>query len=245
MNYQCSRGHTSADADYCSECGASIQARSIQAMPVQTPTAAPSASEGEVCPDCAMPRHAGARFCEVCRYDFQRRASFNGTAAAASIAPSAPVTGARSATIIDANPTTVPADTTSLASAQTPMTAAQKLQLRVMVDPTLDKEPDSSTPCPTGQSDRLFHLDLEENVLGRQYEGKGAHPEIVINDPGISRRHLKFLRTADGCFSVLELGSINGTQLNNKPLEAGVMRPVQPGDELTLGMWTRIAVELR
>jgi len=67
----------------------------------------------------------------------------------------------------------------------------------------------------------------------------------VVPDPGISRRHLKFVRGADGRFSVLELGSANGADFNGAALEPGVLMPVQPGDQITLGMWTRIRVEAR
>jgi len=91
----------------------------------------------------------------------------------------------------------------------------------------------------------VFHLDLDENTLGRQFEGNGTHPEIVVKDPSISRRHLKFVRSAGGDYSVLELGSSNGSEFNGKTLEAGVLTPINPGDQLTLGMWTRIYVELR
>jgi pSer/pThr/pTyr-binding forkhead associated (FHA) protein len=71
------------------------------------------------------------------------------------------------------------------------------------------------------------------------------HPEIVVQDPGISRRHLKFIRDAAGGFSVLELGSANGTEFNGKALVSGVVTLVKPGDQLTLGMWTRVFVEER
>jgi pSer/pThr/pTyr-binding forkhead associated (FHA) protein len=114
-----------------------------------------------------------------------------------------------------------------------------------VVDPSLNKDPDPASPCPIGAPDRVFHLDLEENTLGRQYEGNGIHPEIVVQDPGISRRHLKFIRDASGQFTVLELGSANGTEFNAKTLEVGVMTIVKPGDQLTLGMWTRVHVLAR
>ncbi len=124
-------------------------------------------------------------------------------------------------------------------------TPGQRLQLRIVTDPSLDTEPDPESPCPVGQPDRIFHLDLEENTLGRQFDGRGIHPEIVVNDPGISRRHVKFLRQADGSFAVLELGSANGSTFNDKELEAGILTPVSPGDELIVGMWTRVKIEAR
>jgi pSer/pThr/pTyr-binding forkhead associated (FHA) protein len=139
---------------------------------------------------------------------------------------------------------------TAVASAvATPVEAAvaraQRLLLRFVVDPSLYKEPDPDEPCPQDTPEKVFHLDLDENTVGRQYEGKGMHPEIVVQDPGISRRHLKFIRDAAGGFSVLELGSANGTEFNGKALVSGVVTLVKPGDQLTLGMWTRVFVEER
>ena len=125
------------------------------------------------------------------------------------------------------------------------VTAAPRLKLRIVVDPSLYVERAPDLSCPVDTPEKVFHLDLDENTLGRQYEGKGIHPEIVIHDPGISRRHLKFVRSAAGVFSVLELGSSNGTLFNRATLEPGVETIVKPGDELTLGMWTRIYVEAR
>lgn len=125
------------------------------------------------------------------------------------------------------------------------MATTPRLKLRVVVDSSLYAEPAPDVPCPVDSPEKVFHLDLDENTLGRQYEGMGVHPEIVIHDPGISRRHLKFVRGAKGAFSVLELGSSNGTLFNRATLEPGVETLVKPGDELTLGMWTRIYVEGR
>ncbi|HXA46737.1 MAG TPA: FHA domain-containing protein, partial [Burkholderiaceae bacterium] len=123
--------------------------------------------------------------------------------------------------------------------------SAQRLLLRVVVDPVLYTDPDPESPCPTDRPEKVFHLDLDENTLGRQFEGKGVHPEIVVQDPSISRRHLKFIRGSSGQYSVLELGSANGSEFNGKTLEPGVVMLLNPGDQITLGMWTRIHVEAR
>ncbi|MBV8658885.1 MAG: FHA domain-containing protein [Burkholderiales bacterium] len=251
MLYTCPRAHQSTDADYCSECGARIQAQALNASPAApsvSPAAAPKATNGDLCPDCATARPAGARFCEVCRYDFANRASFAGLNATPPAKPLAPPTLSTDMppplpaveVIFDPAPAGAAAIPTS-----TPIAAPARLQLRIMVDPSLDTDPDPASPCPVGQVDRIFHIDLDENTLGRQYEGRGVHPEIVVNDPGISRRHVKFLRGADGRVTVLELGSANGTGFNGQVLEPGVVTPVQPGDEITLGMWTRIRIEAR
>jgi len=150
---------------------------------------------------------------------------------------------------IAADAAQAPVDTHAPANPAAPVdngaAPAQRLMLRIVVDQTLYTEPEADTPCPTGRAEKVYHLDLDENTLGRQYEGKGAHPEIVVQDPSISRRHLKFVRGSRGEYSVLELGSANGTEINGKPLEPGIVTMINPGDQITLGMWTRIHVAAR
>lgn len=216
----------------------------------------------EVCRDCMTPRHAGARFCEVCRYDFVAKASFSGLAGEPPVPAPAPAP-------VVAEPVNLAPDVPAVVTQAVPVSAApvtgagvtqsgssalgtvamaaptRRLLLRIVVDARLYKDPDPEEPCPINEPERIFHLDLEENTLGRQYEGKGVHPEIVVQDPGISRRHLKFMRDVGGGFSVLELGSANGTYFNDKELQPGVMTPIGAGDQLTLGMWTRIHIQAR
>jgi hypothetical protein len=217
-NTVCPRGHFSTDADYCSDCGTP--------MTRPAPDLAATLGGAEACPDCGTARPGGSRFCEVCRYDFQERKSFSGVAQTPAAVAAAPP----------------PAAVPSPPQAQP---AAARLRLRIVVDPTVGRDFEESETPPQNAPERIFHLDLDENTVGRQYEGKGVHPEIVVRDPGISRRHLKFIRGADSGYSVLELGSANGTQRNGATLEAGIVTAIGAGDEITLGMWTRIFIEAR
>jgi hypothetical protein len=62
--YSCPKGHSSSEADFCSECGAKITGAGA---PNDGANAAPPA----LCPDCKAPRaHDGGDFCEVCGYNF-------------------------------------------------------------------------------------------------------------------------------------------------------------------------------
>jgi pSer/pThr/pTyr-binding forkhead associated (FHA) protein len=70
-------------------------------------------------------------------------------------------------------------------------------------------------------------------------------PEIDIRDPGVSHRHLKIVRQADGSFVALELGSANGTTLNGAALKPGLPTPIAAGDELLVGLWTRLRIQGR
>src|SRR5262249_51516444 len=70
--FQCPKGHTSTDPVYCSECGALIGPPTVTSA---TAANTAPAHGPEICPDCQTPRTPGARFCEVCRYDFEQHAS--------------------------------------------------------------------------------------------------------------------------------------------------------------------------
>ena len=271
MSNICPKGHFSTDIDYCSECGSAIK------LPVSASSSAGSASNLDKlagqnlvgnkattsCPDCMTVRRPDARFCEVCRYDFEKAMSFSGLQSGLQsglpIAEPQPVLNAVviKRVIVDAVAAVNSVDTKNTAitpvddAAQISLAAdasvhlSVRLKLRILVDSSLYKDPDPSLPCPIATAEKEYHLDLDEQTLGRQFEGKGIHPEIVVQDPGISRRHLKLMRDGAGQITVLELGSANGTELNQANLEPGVVTALKAGDQLTLGLWTRICVESR
>jgi pSer/pThr/pTyr-binding forkhead associated (FHA) protein len=91
----------------------------------------------------------------------------------------------------------------------------------------------------------MFPLDLAENLVGRRSDTKGIYPEVEVADPGVSHRHIKFIRQDDGGFVALDLGSANGTQFNGAPLTPGVAVRVKAGDELLMGLWTRLQLRSR
>ncbi len=62
--------------------------------------------------------------------------------------------------------------------------------------------------------------------------GRGSECSIVINDASISRLHIQFLRRADGDY-VQDLGSSNGTLINNEPLRTA--RLLKRDDVIGLG----------
>jgi uncharacterized Zn finger protein (UPF0148 family) len=236
MIYQCPKGHQSTDSDYCSECGTLIgQSKIVNVEPVQTPTSnKPSGAPQEICPDCGTPREGNGRFCEVCRHDFQDNKTGMAEAIVASQQPSKPVEDIK------------PADKEKIVreSAVEPVKAveaeayvvSQKLNILISVDRDKASSWDGDSPIKPDTKDRVFPLDLDENLVGRRSQGKGVYPEIEINDPGVSHRHLKFIKQPDGSFDVLELGSSNGTELNGAILEArpgGAPDPRRPSPRRT------------
>jgi pSer/pThr/pTyr-binding forkhead associated (FHA) protein len=63
-------------------------------------------------------------------------------------------------------------------------------------------------------------------------------------DPGISRLHAVLERRADGSYAVRDLGSTNGTAVNDDPSPVGreVAVPLKAGDRIRLGAWTTITL---
>ncbi len=252
--YTCPKGHTSTDPDYCSECGALIGQSAVSGTTsgASPATASAGATGADVCPDCMTPRTPGARFCEVCRYDFTAGTSGvqPAPAPAAQVAQSAPAADAA-----PAHPTgSAPAATGATAAAQvTPAspaaadsaTPAQRLNVVVITDPSLVEDEEERKQCPQNAPELVFPLDLAENLVGRRSDNGGIYPEVDIRDPGVSHRHLKFIRQADGSFAVLELGSKNGTRLNGVELKPGLLTPIAAGDELLIGSWTRLQIRSR
>jgi hypothetical protein len=252
--YQCPKGHTSTDPDYCSECGARIGQPTV-------PTAAPvagAASPGnvEVCPDCMTPRTPGARFCEVCRYEFDTGKSGSPTSStpAEPVAQTTPPDAVSSPppdnAPVEAGGATPPLATSTtgtIVSGSTPPVSApaQRLNVVVITDPSLVEDEEQRKQCPQGEPDLIFPLDLDENLVGRRSDAKKIYPEIDIRDPGVSHRQVKIVRQADGSFVALELGSANGTTLNGAPLKPGLPTPIAAGDELLVGLWTRLRIQSR
>lgn len=265
--YQCPKGHQSTDSDYCSECGALIgQSTIVKEEPIQAASANnPSNVTGEICPDCGTPREGAARFCEVCRHDFQENKTGVAEAIVASKQDQKPA-------LKDNNPgaaagqqninTSMDIDKAEAGDSNSAQSSkkmledelqavsdipaiTQKLNVVISVDRDKLSSWDGDSPIKPDTTDRVFPLDLDENLVGRRSQGKGVYPEIEINDPGVSRRHLKFIKQQDGSFGILELGSANGTELNGVVLEPGISKTVKPGDELTLGIWTRLKIEAR
>jgi hypothetical protein len=235
MEWTCPKGHVSSDPDYCSECGAKLRGAASAITPA-TAIALEELAEaagGEPCPVCATRRVVGARFCEACRYDFET---------ATGSAPATPKVPAASA----AGPPSQQPTAAAVAAPPPPLEPVpQHWDIIVAVDPALNTNPDPAQPCPQNAPERTFPLDLDENLVGRRSDKKDIHPEIMVADPGISRRHLSFRRRDDGGFLAIELGSTNGTFLNAAPLEPGIPTPLNDGDQLTLGCWTRMTIRAR
>ncbi len=86
-------------------------------------------------------------------------------------------------------------------------------------------------------SGKTFPITRTESYVGRVDRVTGAVPEIDLSDEDpkrfISRRHAKIVKTDDGFVLVEEIGTVNGTFMNNQRLATGTPVPMKNGDTLT------------
>jgi hypothetical protein len=95
---------------------------------------------------------------------------------------------------------------------------------------------------------RTFVIDAAETMIGRRNEARGIFPDIDLSgdpeDTGISRRHAKFVRAGDGTLAIVDLGSNNGTTLNDDvtPITRDTPVLITDGDRIHIGAWSTILV---
>lgn len=120
---------------------------------------------------------------------------------------------------------------------------------------TPEASPSPEVPAPEPQTEvaagpeRLVHRKSgmefslsagSETTLGRKDPVTGIYPDIDLTPVdahrSVSRRHAKIYRRGVKFFVAEEIGTMNGTFINDKRLETGVPAELRPGDELRLGM---------
>ena len=105
---------------------------------------------------------------------------------------------------------------------------------------------------PADYPERRFVLADGENRIGRS-RGHPDEPAPEIDlaaapaDPGVSRLHATLERRDDGAVVVRDLGSTNGTMLNDNPAPIAPREaiPLADGDRVHVGAWTTITVRRR
>jgi len=100
------------------------------------------------------------------------------------------------------------------------------------------KEPDVKAYLVSTMTGKTFPITKNESYIGRIDRVTGAVPEVDLSDEDtkrfISRRHAKIVRTDDDIFSLVEeIGTVNGTFLNNQRLATGTPMALKNGDVLT------------
>jgi pSer/pThr/pTyr-binding forkhead associated (FHA) protein len=102
---------------------------------------------------------------------------------------------------------------------------------------------------PADYVERRIRLEGAQLRIGRSHGRAGERgPEIdlagALEDPAISRLHAVLERQTDGAYALRDLGSTNGTTVNDEPVPSvPVPVPLAHGDQIRLGAWTRITVQ--
>ncbi len=219
--YNCPKGHTSTEADFCSICGTRIEGSSTPATP------SPSTSSTIPCPDCGTIHdpHDG-KFCEICGYNFD--------------------TGKSGELPIDPTPVPIPPlyipDLPGIDLPPPPPPATQTLwTVTIAIDPSL-AAPESPTPPTQAPQEHRISPGMA-HLLGRTNISRAITPEIALDfDNAISSRHAILACQSDGQLILRDIGSSNGTQLNGVDLEAMKDYPLKLGDRITLGHWTSLTL---
>jgi hypothetical protein len=206
-------------AAYCEDCGAKL-------VVAQAVAVAASASEAHSTPAPSPPKqvHAappivGEKRCDACgadnpeseQYCVDCGASLGGAAAA----PSDTSSAAPPATTDDGQSTAAVSAPTPAASAAT---AVSRLTL-------LDKNRD-------------YSLSTEITTIGRRSPADQIEPDIDLTDDDpesyVSRRHAQIIKT-DEHYVYEDVGSSNGSFINNVRAQPGVQQILKDGDRVRVG----------
>ncbi|MEV6300470.1 FHA domain-containing protein [Actinoplanes sp. NPDC051861] len=214
-SYVCPKGHTSAESDFCDTCGARI---SPSAEPSASPSSAPTAVLAEPAP-AAGPQcpHCGTPRSGTAR--FCEDCGFDHTTGKIPqlVAPSEAVAADWTATVF-----------------------ADRAYF--------DLNETDGVDFPQDSPERTVILAPPQVRIGRRSASKGTDPELDLSetpaDPGVSHSHALLTLSVDGVWLVSDLGSTNGTYLNDedRPLGAGQSRLLKDGDQVHVGVWTTITL---
>jgi CRP-like cAMP-binding protein len=88
--------------------------------------------------------------------------------------------------------------------------------------------------------DAFFLSKEEETMIGRSDPVTGIMPDIdltsVDNNRSVSRRHAKILRKEGRYFMLEEVGTVNGTYVNDQKIATGVQVEIKNGDRVRIGL---------
>jgi hypothetical protein len=179
------------------------------------PIASPEAQADQVKACPACEAPVVGRFCEACGHD-------------------------------SALPQPVPAAPTATAPASVEWTAVIDAD-RNFYDRVLANGGPDTVEFPQFFPQRRIVLQTNTTLIGRRNREQGVEPEIDLGihpaDRGVSAQHA-VLRIRDSGLTVTDLGSTNGTTLNDSEelLANGEETPLHDGDRIHLGAWTTITV---
>ena len=106
-------------------------------------------------------------------------------------------------------------------------------------------------PFPEDSPDRTFTLGGIRIVIGRRSAARGVEVDIDLaetpeapEDPGVSHMHAVLLGSVESGWTILDVGSANGTFLNEStdPIQRSTAVPLHDGDRIHVGAWTTLTL---
>ena len=138
----------------------------------------------------------------------------------------------------------LPLASSSAGVADSSIPATKRWEFVATVDLSIMNVPEAEGPA--DRHERVFHLDLAEELVGRRSQRRNINPEISLDtDDGVSHRHAKVILQPDGSVSILDMGSSNGTAVNGVDLKPNVLTPLAAGDSVCIGRWTCLTLRPR
>ncbi|QVQ52014.1 FHA domain-containing protein [Spiractinospora alimapuensis] len=235
---KCPAGHESTDDEWCHVCGLGLAAppmgppistdppetfagapasSAAASAPPPTPAAPAGSPSSQYCPDCGLERTGN--FCEGCGFAFNE--------------PLRHVSGGQ--------PTSG-----GMSVVWTAIVAAEPGYFQILADRGfLDPQ---VVRFPSRAPQRRIRLVGDLIRVGRRNTARGVDPEIDLSeatgDPAISHRHAELRARPDGTWVVVDVGSSNGTAVNDteKHITPNAEVALKDGDRIFLGAWTVITL---
>lgn len=222
---RCPRGHDTAAADYCDECGSPLS------VLVNPAAASPAPTGDEPCRECETAQTG--QYCETCGRDHRQvGATAEPLKAQAASPPDTPGgTGTPNGWLVV---------TWANRDYHAHMIASAS-QFAELVD------------IPGNYPKRHFALNGSQLLIGRRSRSRGIEPDIDLSgtpeDPGVSHAHAFLVANPDGGWSLVDTGSANGTYTYTdgqyKRIAANQPVPLNDGDQIFLGAWTTLTLRSR
>ncbi|NES93662.1 MAG: FHA domain-containing protein [Desertifilum sp. SIO1I2] len=208
------------------------------------------------CPNCAHPNPDTASHCEACYTPLPERvpcpqcgASVSGGAefcgqCGSAIAPTAAIAQNVPPTFIN-SPLAMPSVDSASLGTELPATAINSPQAAAR--PPLNAPTQLQTFCA-----RLLHIQTNTKIelpphLSVIHIGKPNDripPDVDVSnlpDAGVVSRIHADLRVEGGIYFLEDIGSTNGTYVNNLPLRTGDRYRLRPGDRISLGKGDKVS----
>ena len=233
MLYNCPKGHSSTDSDFCSVCGIRIDSSVSSSVGISNST---SSNKTLPCPDCGTIHEISeGKFCEICGHNFE-------TGKSGGLPMDLPPIIIPPLDLLTIVPTIANIPNPPADFPPPPVQTATTWTITITIAPTLATA--ESPPPPIAQPDRTFKLQPgTTNLIGRNSAARAIAPEIALDtDTAVSTRHALLEAQSDGQLVLRDIGSSNGTQINGIDLIPMKDYPLKPTDRITIGHWTAIVI---